>query len=1232
MGRLLAALATLLILLLGAAFVVPAFVDWNRYRPDIEKAASSVLGRKITFLGDIDIALLPEPHLHAGKFAADNSGGDGLTLTAEAVDVSMALQPLLSGRFEASKLTLVRPELTVDLSKQGDGASAIESSPFAMPATVDTVEIQGGRISVLSNDHGPTEALALTKINGAISAPAGTNTYRFAGKVSKNERLFDLKASAAAAGSKAIKLAANIVDSATKSTIQADGLLRFLDNPVFEGSLSASLPQQSSAFTGIPFEMQLRSAARVDFTGIGLTDAVLTIDSQNRPQTLVGSGDIGFEPQSANFTLQARSLDIDTLLTAGGKPPGEKGDSQRWDSVRNAAENALWFRPDANLHLSLSADQLQLKGELIEGIKLDGVRTGQRWVFDRAAATLPGDTIVKLAGTLARDGDASQLSASAALESKNFSRLNHWLSFAPDAGRGISAQAVSLQGSLVVSSEVTGFEGVTGSIDGTPFTGSLHIANSPSRRLQLALSGENFDLSGIDTGGSSTDALSADGIKSALQARFFQIAPMLGDDGRGFDTADIDVSAGSLKTSFAEAKNLAVHVKFNQDLLTVSKLSAETAEGLTIRGEGVIPLRGSGQGRFDGRLEAKSPQAVLQAAAIAGFDADTVTARRAEDLSPGVLSINYGADTQAGTATAVLGGSLGPARVDGRVQLKGNLSDWKTGLVSAQFGMSAPDGNKLLTQFFPKAAQNPGASLSPGVISLRVNGTSQRLDASGGIKAGSIQVQLDGAAEFKPEWAFTGKISGSSQMPEVFLPSGLLALLGGEPKANLRLDSNLALSSGHLDADKLRAESPRNVVTGHLALDTSGSVTRVDADLKADQASLSQVLSYFIVAPGADQIPITVPASLGAPLSPADIWTDRPFTLSAFQTLSGKVALSAKTVKLSDSLSVSDSQLLAKIDKGRLDIQRFEGKALAGDLSATLNLEAQTNGVGVRTRVSLSNADLSAIPNPGTAPIIAGKVSLSLSAAGQGLSPRGLMAVLQGRGQIAISDGQLSKFSPSAVQKSAEDLLAAAMPLTEDTITKKVLDAAQSGDLKFRRLKIPVAIRDGMLEIRRASFRGRDGTVRMEAYLDLAKMQVDSTWQAGVSSDRRAKWPPVKIQIAGPLRDLGSRPRTLAAEDFVRAILVRKMEGDITRLEGLNKTQTPPPAPLSSWTTTQEPVPKPTRRGKRDTDNADIAPADPASNATVAPRKNPAAIAAPDFETRMRDALQSRGTPAPEAR
>ncbi len=1218
MGRFLATLATLLILVLCAAFVLPAITDWNDYRSEIEEGASAILGRKINIAGDISVELLPEPHLHAVKIAADDGHSDGAAMTAEAIDLFLSLKALLSGRLETSKLKLVRPVLALDFSKP---IRSLESPPeaglFAVAPTIDNVEIEDGRVSVFAKDESVAEALALSKISGKVSALSQGN-YRFVGHLLQKGRETDVKIQASSASAAGVKLSGSALDLASKSVFQADGMLNAAENPVFNGSLAIMAPRPTAG-GGLPFDVQLKSSARIDFTGIVLTDLVLTLDPQNRAQVFAGSADIVFAKQFANISLQTRALDADALFASmeerGERPAPPNGGGG--SSLPASADHYLWLYPSFAVRMSFSSDQFRLKGETVQGIKIVGTRTSQRWTFEEALATLPGETAFKAGGTLTRKNGTSTISGTVALTGKNLGRFGRWIAPSAHEPARLAAKAFNLQGSLTLSDTITAFEAVTGSIDGTPFTASLHVDKAPVRKLQLSLSSESFDLTGVEDGQPGATASSAESVNAAWQSTLSQITAVFGEDPRQFASADIALSARSIKTSFAEIKNLDMRAKYDEDLLTVSKLTAETAAGLSLRGEGAVPFRGSGSGRFDGRIEARSPQAILQLAAVAGNGDDVLLGRRAEDLAPAVLTINYSSDPQTGSSTAQLGGNLGPARMEGRAELKGTLTDWRSGILSGQISVSAADGNKLLAQLFPRTVLSPGASLSPGTMTLRVNGSSQRLEMSGAVKAGPVQVQLDGDAEIKAQgFGFNGKVSASSQTPEQFVPPAVLALLGGEPKVNLRIDTTLAYTPGRFGLTDLKAESPTNLVTGRLAIDTTGSLTRVDADLKADRLSLPSLLSYFLVPLPADQTPLILPASIAAP---SPIWSDRPFALGALQETSAKVVLGAKTLKASDTLVLSDAQVAAKLEKGRLDIQRLDGKALGGDLTASLTLETKGSLAAGAARLSLSNADLSALPSTGTPAIVTGKASVSLSATGQGLSPQGLLSVLEGRGMIAVSDGQLPKFSPLAVQRSAEDLIAQQQPLMEAAITKKVLEASQSSDLKFGRLKIPVTIHDGVLEIRRASFRSREGTVRMEGYLDLSKMQADTSWQTGVSSDRRAKWPPVKIQISGPLRELGARPRTLAADDFVRAVLLRKMEGDMTKLEGLNKPQ----GALQSWTTTQVPAPEPTRRRKK---------RDSETPKTPPPPPDAASAATPNFDLRMRDALQSGGAASPNPR
>src|SRR5208282_1317178 len=156
----------------------------------------------------------------------------------------------------------------------------------------------------------------------------------------------------------------------------------------------------------------------------------------------------------------------------------------------------------------------------------------------------------------------------------------------------------------------------------------------------------------------------------------------------------------------------------------------------------------------------------------------------------------------------------------------------------------------------------------------------------------------------------------------------------------------------------------------------------------------------------------------------------------------------------------TDAQFSANLDNGRLSIEALRGKTLGGSFDASAALTAKGATVSGEAEISAEGADLALLASPGTSPVVMGQASLSLLVSGQGLSPRGLISVLRGRGTIRLSDGTLAKMSPAAVQTSAEDLLAEQLPLTEGTVTNKVLAAIQTNDFGFRRLKIPVKVAD----------------------------------------------------------------------------------------------------------------------------------------------------------------------------
>ena len=81
------------------ALAVPALMDWNRLRPEIEQAASTSLGRPVVLSGPISARLLPSPRVTAEQVSA---GG----VSAQSLSISLRLLPILVGKAEVEELTL----------------------------------------------------------------------------------------------------------------------------------------------------------------------------------------------------------------------------------------------------------------------------------------------------------------------------------------------------------------------------------------------------------------------------------------------------------------------------------------------------------------------------------------------------------------------------------------------------------------------------------------------------------------------------------------------------------------------------------------------------------------------------------------------------------------------------------------------------------------------------------------------------------------------------------------------------------------------------------------------------------------------------------------------------------------------------------------------------------------------------------------------------------------------
>ena len=117
LNRLFIAIGVLVILAIGAAFVVPRFIQWGDYRDRLQTMAAEAFGTEVAIEGDIHLTLLPAPKLEFTRVRVGPASTP--VLQVEQVDAEFSLLDFLRDQYKVTSLTLNHP--VVDLAIAADG-------------------------------------------------------------------------------------------------------------------------------------------------------------------------------------------------------------------------------------------------------------------------------------------------------------------------------------------------------------------------------------------------------------------------------------------------------------------------------------------------------------------------------------------------------------------------------------------------------------------------------------------------------------------------------------------------------------------------------------------------------------------------------------------------------------------------------------------------------------------------------------------------------------------------------------------------------------------------------------------------------------------------------------------------------------------------------------------------------------------------------------------------------
>jgi len=842
----------LVVLLVAAVLIGPSFVDWNKYKPEIAAEAEKATGRTLAIDGDLSLSILPAPTLTAEgvRFANVEGASTADMVTLQALDVRVALGPLLSGDIKVESVTLVEPVIVLEAMADGsnnwtlepaaeEGAAEESTAETAAEApsgsglqvSLDRLSIENGTLVYI--DHAAGSEQRVESLDATIEARSLEGPFRIQGDaIAAGYPLeFDIGAGAIVEGAP-IDLAATIGLAETDARVTFNGTVATGETIAVDGKVDGSASdlgqvmaalggQSTPALEGQKFALTGTIASTPDAIRMDDLDIMLGENSATGSFEAT-TGD----PMKFKVQLAMGRLDADALMAAFA----ESGEGESAEGAAGAGF-ALPTGIDAAVDLSIGA--VNLKGGVVNQVRLVATLLPEGLLgVQQFSAQLPGGSAISLAGDVAPADGQPSFAGVLEASSDNLRGLLGWL------GVDVVSVPNDRLRNLAFASRVTATptEVQLGEIDmrldNSKVAGGIVVALPSATRAQPAFGiGLALDQINVDaympaaTAETTEQAADGEGGGNPLSA----LAPLADVD------ANVELRVGSLTLNGQQVEGLHVDGTLQGGTLTLRDLSVTKFAG----GAGTVTGTLSdlaGDPRYDMNIDVDVADATraMQLAGMADAPADLGRMTIAGTLAGGATDVAYdlaftiagiGAEGSAkGTASGL---DAGIPRIDSVFSLDAG----DAGPLFALAGIPVPDGADL------------------GALSVSGNAKSGEDDL-----IYDVTFSLSGAGA---QGSFKGTASGlSSGTPSVNTtldlqagqPTLLLALAGIEPPAGVETLGALGLS-GTLngDADDMTLDVDLTALGGTASI--AGTVaageaaTTLDLNVSAAHPEFKQLLA-----------------------------------------------------------------------------------------------------------------------------------------------------------------------------------------------------------------------------------------------------------------------------------------------------------------------------------------------------------------------------------------------------
>lgn len=1187
MNSLLLTLTALLILVLSALFAAPLFIDWNDYRSVFETQATNLLGRQVKVGGKVHLVLLPAPELKFDDIkVADQEGRlDRPFLEMRSLEAWLNIGALLTGTVEARKIAIVDPVLRLDLKPDGTGNwSDVGRRGVALPfapkeVLLDSVSISGGKVEITKQG---VPQLTLENLSGEANAQSLSGPYKVSANYSFAGRPQELRFSTSAPDAAGLfRIKSSLRDLDRNITYLVDGGVTGLGaTPAYDGKIivrAAKVAGDSGDDTPADAEKvdqpagvaardksllyELKGPLKATPERAEFPDFDLTIHAKGHPQIFKGKLTLDFgERITANGQLAAGFVDLDALFAPPGAEERPSPATILYMFADEVLGEAAEFR-NGTLHVAI--EQASLGGDLVGAV--DMMLAGKDGVLaiERLKAVLPGKNSIETSGRLARGEFGPVFAGPVKLEGSGLRPLTRWAAGDRDVSGQASIGDFTFTANASIGDGELKLADAVGELSGTKFHGNLRLHGGERPLIELNLDSDRLDLREVMGEGSLWEFWTPSPSSTQAGAADKSIFAELPDN-----DMRVTLRVGELLLPNIPPGKLDARFALQGGTLDVEQLDFAASSTLALNGKGRIEhLRDKPSGRVDFGLQAANADSLRIVADLFGLPSGVSRSIHLSTLAPMNVRVSLLAAREGDltNASIELGGKAGSSDVTLLARALGDPAKPGEASIAVDGKVVGEKPQAFLVLLFPhlplERIVTPAGS--EGRLIVKLSGVpNAKVIGQAALETAPIEVAFAGEGSLQPEGlALTGKGAVVSRDA-----SAALILLGFEAPpsaANIPLSLTLDLTkqASTVDLAGIAGSIAGEAVTGTAHFDLSGAKTRFALSGSAPTVSLPSLLGVLVAwhrTPSTEEML----GAIGAGAS--EVWPARGFSLGPIEQAEGDINLKASTLSLGSAVKVQDATLTASVGKDGLAVTDLKGRLFGGDFVASGSLSPRGNGAELAARVDLKGGKLDDLAKSLTGSALAkGPFDLAFNVQGEGLSPPGVVAGLGGEGTLSLGAGRLQSLSSAPLRGVAATAAKKTINADKQEIeaeTKSVREKITKGSYKYAPVTLAFEVKNGTLRLAPATLTSLGAETKINGYVELASLKLDSEWALGLTGPNGKDVPPVSLLFTGTLNKAGEITPAIDTAAIEAHLTMRRMQEDVERLETLDVSGRTPEA------------------------------------------------------------------------